>query len=285
MSCHQTILPPAAPLQPYLDALHPDDQRPPQHQFTAERQAAFLSRLAECGSARSAAAAARVSHQTAYRQRRACASFRRAWDAALLVARAQAEEVLACRAIDGIEEEVWFRGEVVGTRRRYDTRLLLAHLARLDKLAEDADAAHLADGFDDALAKLEAGEELPPVPEPAEAPERCSGPCNTRSMSPADQGPEEDADAPLPILERRLRAMEAALPRGAPERLELGLSHDELEELRLAAFEAGVEEWWLIGSFADLDAALDLLEEQEAAEDAAAEAAAAQDVSPAPAPA
>src|SRR6187431_302171 len=45
------------------------------------------------------------------------------------------------RAIEGIEEEVRYRGEVVGTRRRYDTRLLLAHMARLDKLAEDEHAA------------------------------------------------------------------------------------------------------------------------------------------------
>ena len=66
--------------------------------FSRERQAAFLAALAGTGNVRSASARAGVSHQTAYRTRLASPGFRRAWDAALLAARAQAEEVLACRA-------------------------------------------------------------------------------------------------------------------------------------------------------------------------------------------
>ena len=74
--------------------------------FTRERQASFLAALAASGQVRSASARAGVSHQTAYRERLASPGFRRAWDAALLAARAQAEEVLARRAFEGWEEDV-----------------------------------------------------------------------------------------------------------------------------------------------------------------------------------
>ncbi|TCD05433.1 hypothetical protein EYB45_08155 [Erythrobacteraceae bacterium CFH 75059] len=242
----------APSLTALIDELPADDTRAAQHQFTAARQAAFLSRLAECGSARSAARAAGVSHQTAYRQRRACAQFRRAWDAALLVARTQAEEVLACRALDGVEEEVWFRGEVVGTRRRYDARLLLAHLARLDRLVEDADTAALAEDFDTVLATVESGGALPPPPDPAPA---CagSGRCHTRSMSaPAPGG----SGVMAPTLEERWAAMEAARPPRAPLPEELSEDPD-LALAQFAAFEEGLEEWWLIASWEELDERLD----------------------------
>ncbi len=69
--------------------LHADDTRAPQTQFVAERQVAFLEALATTGSVR--AAAARVSAQTAYSQRRASPALRKAWDAALLAARDHAK--------------------------------------------------------------------------------------------------------------------------------------------------------------------------------------------------
>ncbi|MGB7407490.1 MAG: hypothetical protein WA908_03210, partial [Pontixanthobacter sp.] len=189
------------PLSAMIDDLPDDDTRVAQHQFSRERQATFLNRLAACGSARSAVRSAGVSHQTAYRQRRACAAFRRAWDAALLIAREQAEEMLACRAMEGVEEEVWFHGEVVGTRKRYDTRLLLAHLARLDRLGDRADVANLAEHFDAAVEALEQGHALPEGPADdagmadagvADTSDRGarvlpSGPCKMRSKSPPDR--------------------------------------------------------------------------------------------------
>lgn len=249
----------APPLATLIDDLPADDTRAAQHQFTARRQAAFLLRLADCGSARSAARAAEVSHQTAYRQRRACRAFRRAWDAALLVARTQAEEVLATRALDGVEEEVWFRGEVVGTRRRYDTRLLLAHLARLDRLVEDADTAHLAEDFGAVVAALERGEELPPPLQPAAAPQTGSGQCNTWSMSPPDEEEGAVEEAAAMTVEERWAAMEAARPRRAPLPEELS---DDLDAVvvQFRAFEAGVPEWWLLTSWDELDDRLDELE-------------------------
>jgi hypothetical protein len=63
-------------------------------------------------------------------------------------------------AVEGVEEPVFYRGEQVGTRRKYDSRLLLAHLARLDKLQEDEAALADAGRFDELLARI-AGDELP----------------------------------------------------------------------------------------------------------------------------
>ena len=140
----------------------PDPQTPSDPSlFSRERQATFLANLAATGQVRSASARAGVSHQTAYRARLASPGFRRAWDAALLAARAQAEEMLACRALEGWEEDVVYHGEVVATRRRWSDRLLLAHLARLDKLCGDAEVAVFADAFEDNLASYAAGEDRP----------------------------------------------------------------------------------------------------------------------------
>ena len=169
-----------------ITALPGDHTRAPQTEFTRARQVLFLENLSVTGSVRSAAAAGGVSHQSAYRARRAQKAFRLAWDAALVAARANAETVLACRAIEGVEEKVFYHGEEVATRTRYSDRLLLAHLARLDRHAADARINAIAEDFDAALARFEAGEEvLVPAPEtPAARPENFSpGPCNTRSMS------------------------------------------------------------------------------------------------------
>lgn len=132
--------------------------------WTEPRKLMFLEHLAACGNVRAACSRVGLSHEAAYRQRRRDALFARGWDAALVLARAASAEVLACRAIDGVEEEVWHRGEVVGTRRRYDTRLMLAHMARLDALAANERASEDAARFDQLLACLggtEPPEDLP----------------------------------------------------------------------------------------------------------------------------
>jgi len=177
-------------LHPDLD---PDDTRAPQTQFVVERQVAFLEALATTGSVRAAAARARVSHQTCYRARRASAAFGRAWDAALVVARGAAEAKLADYAMNGIEEEVWYHGEHRGERRRFSDRLLLAHLARLDRMRGDERIEALAEDFDGMILRLRRGEPIeaevadPDAVEPAEQGRDASspGPCNRRSMSPA----------------------------------------------------------------------------------------------------
>jgi hypothetical protein len=119
--------------------------------WTAEVKVRFLHLLSGHGNVRVAAAAVGLSRQGAYLARRRDAVFARAWDAALVLARGHAEGVLAERALDGVVEDVWFRGELVGSRRRYDARLLLAHLARLDRQAEALDDDDASEGAFDRL--------------------------------------------------------------------------------------------------------------------------------------
>jgi hypothetical protein len=134
-------------------AVGDSSSKPPHNGWTVPRRLAFLEHLAQRGHVRAACAAVGLSAEAAYKLRRREPLFAAAWDAALVLARRVAEQVLATRAIDGIEEPVWFRGELVGLRVRHDTRLLLAHLARLDRHAESTPyAGHRAERFDELLA-------------------------------------------------------------------------------------------------------------------------------------
>jgi hypothetical protein len=119
-----------------------------------EKQARFVEVLAQWGNVRAAAAQAGVSRANCYRMRRASPEFRRMWDAALVLARPQVEEVLADRAMNGIAETVNFHGEEVATRVRYDTRLLLAHLGRLDRVEETYGVRAAVTEFDERLEEL-----------------------------------------------------------------------------------------------------------------------------------
>jgi hypothetical protein len=242
-------------------------------EFERLRQVAFLEALATGGSVRSAARAADVSSQTAYRARRADAVFRLAWQGALLAARARAEDTLACRAIDGIEQEVLYHGEVVATRRRYSDRLLLAHLARLDRLTEDGRTNAFAEDFEAALARFAAGEPQPepqsdPTARPAPAPTPevgpragaenfSSGECNIRSKSNSDAGAEsgEEELEQCPITGAMLlpdeclrNLMEAERPAGAPTPRQLAgrFTAEEIADEQLAAYEECVDRWWLV---------------------------------------
>jgi hypothetical protein len=128
--------------------------------WTAERTTQFLNHLANDGSVRAACARVGMSREAAYQLRRRDALFARAWNAALVLAREASAEVLEDRAIHGVVEEIWFRGDLVGTRRKFDSRLLLAHMARLDRIAGEGEAGEDAARFDELLAL--AGGERPP---------------------------------------------------------------------------------------------------------------------------
>ena len=143
--------------------------------LTPARQAAFLEHLADTGVVRLAARAGGVSAQTVYRARRRSRGFAHAWDAALLAARTRAEEVLACRALDGVEEPVFYHGEEIARRTRYDTRLLLAHLARLDRLEAREEVVAALGTLDDDIDALRRGEDLP---DPAKRAPAQAGPAN-----------------------------------------------------------------------------------------------------------
>lgn len=158
--------------------------------FSPDRRARFLDVLAEHGNVRIACAAVRISPETAYRLRRRDFAFAEGWQAALVLARGHVEQVLADRALNGVEEEIWYRGELVGSRRRHDSRLLLAHLGRLDRLADETVAGERAERFDEMLA-LVAGERFPDA------------------MADADAGVDYFADPLLPMeRDRYLREAE-----------------------------------------------------------------------------
>lgn len=128
--------------------------------WTDELKVRFLDHLSLKGNVRAACRLTGMSAQAVYRLKRRDPLFARGWAAALVLARDACEQVLADRAIDGIEEDVWHRGELVGTRRRYDTRLLLAHLGRLDVRSIGLGARGDAERFDQLLALI-AGEKVP----------------------------------------------------------------------------------------------------------------------------
>jgi hypothetical protein len=238
--------------------------------LTPGRQRDFLKHLELFGNVRLACRAACVSAQTAYRARRASAGFALAWDAALLGARGAAEAVLADRAINGVEEAVYYHGEEVARRRRYDSRLLLAHLARLDRLearGEVAAALPLLDaaiealgegrGLDESLAAL-----LSDSGAGVGAGKGAGAPAKGGGFDPQDRVPgvpscrtagADGADA-IPPLERRLQAMEAARPSQAPSVAEqiadnplAQLDREGLEAAQLEAFESGDPRWWEAG--------------------------------------
>lgn len=131
----------------------------PARPFTSDRRVRFLHLLAVSGNVRRACADVGVSPQSAYVHKRRDAAFSHGWDAALLLARDAAEEMLAERALNGTRETIFYRGEAVGHRVRFDARLLLAHIARLDRHCDQAETAHgIAARFDEFLGELrEAG--------------------------------------------------------------------------------------------------------------------------------
>ncbi|UOR15025.1 hypothetical protein [Qipengyuania aquimaris] len=255
--------------------------------FGPKSQAEFLQNLQLFGNVRLACRAARISAQTAYRQRRASPALAQAWDAALLAARAHAEATLADRALNGVEEAVFYHGEEVARRRRYDSRLLLAHLARLDRLEAREEVAETLTRLDALIDGLREGEGLPEVgpelaPEagaeswPGEGPDKFSQdrvpsvpPCRSRPPSSTNGvGRQEYAacescggqcDDPEATLTQddcqwfgnRLDRFYDARPRGVPDVARLASEDydaEEVEALQMEAYEAGGHEWWLVAS-------------------------------------
>ena len=128
-----------------------------------ELRVRFLEALAQTGNVQASAYFVQRSRQSAYDLKRRDPDFARAWLAALVLAREEAQDKLQERAIEGVEEEIFYHGEVVATRRRYDARLLLAHLARLDKIAAEIPAQRGAARFGDMLDAIAAGEDTAPL--------------------------------------------------------------------------------------------------------------------------
>lgn len=116
--------------------------------WTPEKQRVFLEALAEGHTVTYACRAVRMSQPSAYALRRAArgAAFALGWEAALLLSRDRLADELMDRALNGVVEEIALGNGQVAERRRYDNRLSMAMLNRLDKMADQPErgAAHAA---------------------------------------------------------------------------------------------------------------------------------------------
>jgi hypothetical protein len=117
----------------------PDSSRRPRRNvWTIERRTIFLEALRVRGSVSRAARSAGMSREGAYRLRRRCPAFARAWDAAMaydLVAPPRQADPgsLWERAMIGTAREIRYHGKRVGIVRRYDDTALLRLLKRFDR--------------------------------------------------------------------------------------------------------------------------------------------------------
>lgn len=116
--------------------------------LTPARQVAVVQAMAACGCIREACAKVGVSTEAVYELRRRpdAQSFRMAMDVALDGAADRVEDAVYARAIDGVEVPHYYKGELVGTHRRYDERLALFILryrkpARYGRHLDRADSA------------------------------------------------------------------------------------------------------------------------------------------------
>ncbi|WP_435417394.1 hypothetical protein WAB17_11005 [Parerythrobacter aurantius] len=98
--------------------------------WTPERQARFIEALADTGSVHAACKAVDMSQPGAYHLRRqpGAESFRAAWQAALDLGVQRIEDVAMDRALNGVAEPLYSYGKLIGTRTKYNDRLLMLML-------------------------------------------------------------------------------------------------------------------------------------------------------------
>ena len=130
--------PPArpAPVPKFASEFAPVPTRSRRDGWTPERQSGFIEALAECGCVREACERIGMGVSAAYalRRRADAQAFRLAWDAALDYAVRRLSDAAFARAIHGVAQPVFYQGEQIGERRRYDERLTMFLLRYRDPL-------------------------------------------------------------------------------------------------------------------------------------------------------
>lgn len=112
--------------------------------WTGEKRRIFLEELADTGLVNHAAAAAGMSHQSAYALRRRAdgADFRIGWDAASRIARQKLADEAYARATNGTRTYIRDKDrDVHEIEYRLNDRLLMQVLARLDRIEAENDHA------------------------------------------------------------------------------------------------------------------------------------------------
>ena len=95
------------------------------------KEALFLHLLSEGVSVCEACARASLPRRSVYARRREDKDFATLWDEALAMAADTLEAEADRRGRDGWNEDVYYRGQVVGQRRRYSDRMLIFRLKAL----------------------------------------------------------------------------------------------------------------------------------------------------------
>lgn len=95
------------------------------------KEALFLHLLSEGVSVCEACARASLARRSVYARRREDKDFATLWDEALAMAADTLEAEADRRGRDGWSEDVYYRGQVVGQRRRYSDRMLIFRLRAL----------------------------------------------------------------------------------------------------------------------------------------------------------
>ena len=144
-----------------LDNSFTDTQHIRSDGWTSFKRKAFLNDLAERGSVTAACKTASMNARSAYQLRHRDPLFATAWQAALVFAHQRLADDVIDRSISGCVEQIYRDGAIVGERHRYDNKLSIAVLGRLDRQlerAEASDQAHLSalgqwEAFVDAVAE------------------------------------------------------------------------------------------------------------------------------------
>lgn len=107
------------------------------YKFTIERKMAFLAALATTCNITKACKAVDISRQTVYDERDEDPAFAEAWEKALERGADVLEDMAKERAFDGVDEPVFYQGDVSGTVKRYSDTLavLLLKGAKPNKYA------------------------------------------------------------------------------------------------------------------------------------------------------
>lgn len=106
----------------------------------------FLLSLSECGNVTQAAKDAGIARLTAYRHRDRDPRFADAWDDAIEEAVDRLEAEARRRAIEGVDEPVFYKGKPVGRVKKYSDTLMIFLLKahRPEKFRDNFDLAKIA---------------------------------------------------------------------------------------------------------------------------------------------
>lgn len=97
--------------------------------LTINEKAAFLKKLASsAGNVSKAAQAARIARSSAYDYKKSDSDFSAAWDDVIEQVADAAEEELYRRAVKGVREPVFYKGQKVASVRKFSDRALEAFL-------------------------------------------------------------------------------------------------------------------------------------------------------------